>query len=145
MLAAMPMQVVATSQRRNFIVSMMPEPRRHASAGRVDVELDVGLGIIVGEEQHLRDDRVGRFIGHRAAEHDDAVLEQAGVNVIRPLPAAGLFDHDGDQCVAWSCSPSGNLVAVTHFGYAAVRRGDPTWAWSHPRRLPRPPGWCPRR
>ena len=26
MLAAMPMQVVATSQRRNFIVSMMPKP-----------------------------------------------------------------------------------------------------------------------
>jgi hypothetical protein len=31
------------------------------------------------------------------AEHDDAVLEQARVNVIRPLTAAGFFDDDRES------------------------------------------------
>ena len=35
-----------------------------------------------------------------AAEDDDAVLEQAGVDVVGALAAAGLFDDDGNQCVA---------------------------------------------
>ena len=35
MLAAMPMQVVATSQRRNFIVSMMPSPAETLPPGEL--------------------------------------------------------------------------------------------------------------
>ncbi len=100
MLAAMPMQVVATSQRRNSHRVDDAKPGRNAAARRVDVELDVGLGIVVGKKQQLGDDRVGRFIGDRAAEDDDAVLQQAGIDVIGPLAAAGFFDDDGDQYFA---------------------------------------------
>ena len=85
-------------------MSMMPKPGRDAAAGGVDVELDVALGVVVGEEQHLGDDGVGRLIGDGAAEDDDAVLEQARVDVVSPLAAAGLFDDDRDQGVLGHCS-----------------------------------------
>ena len=65
-----------------------PQSRRDAAAGRVDVKLDVRLGIIVGQKQKLRDDGVGRFIGDGPAQDDDAVLEQPGIDVVRPLSAA---------------------------------------------------------
>src|SRR5690606_34191635 len=69
-----------------------------AAAGAVDVEVDVALGVIVGQIQQLRDDEVGYFIVNRPAQKDDAVVEQAGVDVIGPLAAAGLFDDDGNEC-----------------------------------------------
>src|SRR3712207_7708693 len=37
------------------------QPRRHAAAGRVDVELDVALGVVVGQEQHLGDRKSTRL------------------------------------------------------------------------------------
>ena len=49
----------------------------------------------------MGDDDDGHLIGDRAADHDDAVLEQARVDVIGALAAAGLFDDDGDEIVVF--------------------------------------------
>ena len=46
-------------------------------------------------------DDVGHLIGDRPSNHDDAVLEQARVDVIGPLAAAGFFDDDGDQVIVF--------------------------------------------
>jgi hypothetical protein len=47
----------------NFIVSMMPRPAETLPPGRVDVDVDVVLGVLVGEEEELRDDEVGDLVG----------------------------------------------------------------------------------
>ena len=51
---------------------------RHAcgdgAAGRVDVEVDVLVGIFRFKEKHLRDDEVGRGVIDRADEEDDPLF-----------------------------------------------------------------------
>ena len=62
---------------------------RHArvrrAAGRVDVERDVAFGIVGLEQQELRDDQVRDLVVDLAAEEDDPVAEQPGVDVERAL------------------------------------------------------------
>ena len=70
---------------------------RNAAAGRIDVQMNVGLGIFRLQEQQLGDDDVGHFVVDGRAEEYDAVLQQATVNIHRPLFAAGLFDDKGNQ------------------------------------------------
>jgi hypothetical protein len=43
----------------------------------------------------LGDDGVGHVVGDLRAEEDDAVLQQAAVDVHRPLFAAALLDDEG--------------------------------------------------
>ena len=82
----------------------MASPARDAAAGRVDVQVDVGLGVLRLQEQQLGDDRVGHFVVDLRAEEDDAVLQQAAVDVHRPLFAAALFDDVGNQGHGRCCS-----------------------------------------
>src|ERR1035441_28558 len=70
---------------------------RDAAAGRIDVKMDVLLRVGHLQKQKLRDDDVGNVVIHRRAEKNDAVHEQARVNVPRPLAAARLLDHDWNQ------------------------------------------------
>ena len=49
--------------------------------------------------QQLGHDEVADVVVDRRAEEHDAVLEQAGVDVVRTLAAAGLLDDRGDQVV----------------------------------------------
>ena len=96
--------------------------------GRVDVEVDVLLRVLGLEEQQLGDDQVGDVVVDRRAEEDDAVLEQARVDVVGALAAAGLLDDDRDR--GWrSCGavtePSGfyRLFCVTGNIFDAPVRG----------------------
>ena len=73
------------------------QPRGHAAAGAVDVEMDVGLGVLMRQDQHLGDDQVGDGVIDRRAQDDDAVLEQAGIDIHRPLFTTAPFDHDRNQ------------------------------------------------
>ena len=41
------------------------QARRHRAAGRVDVQVDVGLGVVELQEQHLRHDQVGAAVVDR--------------------------------------------------------------------------------
>ncbi len=68
------------------------QARRDVSARRIDVHVNVGLRVFRLQEEQLGDDRVGHVVGHLRAEKDDAVFQQATVNVHRPLFTAALLD-----------------------------------------------------
>ena len=62
-------------------------------------------GILGLEEEELGDDQVGDVVVDRRPEEDDAVLEEAGVDVVGALAATGLLDDDGDKIHARSRRP----------------------------------------
>ena len=49
------------------------------------------------EVQELRDDEVRDLVVDRRAEEDDALVEQARVDVVLALAAGGALDDRGDQ------------------------------------------------
>jgi hypothetical protein len=61
--------------------------------------VDVGLGVFVGEEEELGDDEAGEFVGDGPPDEDDAVLEEAGVDVVGAFAAGGLLDGRARGCV----------------------------------------------
>jgi hypothetical protein len=67
------------------------------AAGRVDVQGDVLVGVLGLQVQQLRHHEVGDLLVDRLAEEDDALVEQAGVDVERPLSARALLDDHRDQ------------------------------------------------
>ena len=74
----------------------MAKPGRDAPARRIDVQVDVGLGVFRLEEEQLGHDGVGHLVVDLRAEKDDAVFQQATVDVHRPLFAAALLDDIRD-------------------------------------------------
>ena len=64
---------------------------------RVDVQVDVLVGVVGLEVDQLRDDQVGGYLVDLAAEEHDAIVEQARVDVERALTAGGLLDDHRDQ------------------------------------------------
>lgn len=52
------------------------ESRRDGSAGAVDVERNVLVGVFVGEVEELCDENVGDFVVDFGAEEEDAVFEE---------------------------------------------------------------------
>ena len=74
---------------------------RHARVGqasrRVDVEVDVPLGVLGLEEEHLRDDQVGHLVVDLLAEEDDPLAQQLRVDVEGPVAPVPLLDDGGDQ------------------------------------------------
>ena len=54
-------------------------------------------GSLALEVQHLRDHEVGDLVVDRGAEEDDALIEQARVDVELALAAGGALDDHGDQ------------------------------------------------
>ena len=69
----------------------------HAAARGVDVDADVLVRVLGLEVQQLRHDQVRDVLGHGRAEEDDALVQQAGVDVERALPAGGLLDDHWNQ------------------------------------------------
>ena len=49
------------------------------------------------QEEQLGHDGVGDFVIDLRTEENNAILEQTAVNVHRPLFAAALLNHVGDQ------------------------------------------------
>ena len=70
---------------------------RHAPgdnpAGRVDIQMNILFGIFHLEEQKLRNHDIGHAIIDGRANKDNAVFQQAGIDVHRPLDAAVVFNH----------------------------------------------------
>ena len=73
------------------------QARRHAAAGRVDVEMNVLLRIRHLQKEQLCDDDIGNRVVHWHAEEDDAVHQQARINIVTALAAPGLFDDHRDE------------------------------------------------
>ena len=67
------------------------------AAGRVDVDRDVLVRIHRLQVQQLRDDDVGDLIVDRGAQEDDALVEQARVDVVLALAASAALDDCRDQ------------------------------------------------
>ena len=90
----------------------------HGAAGRVDVQVNVRLGVLCGEQQHLRADEVSIRVAHLGAEPDDALLQEAVIHVIflgandggchrrRGRHAGSLGGADGQRHVAGHSSSS---------------------------------------
>jgi len=87
--------------------------------GRVDVEPDVLLGILTGQEEQLGHDHVGHLVVDGGADEDDPVLEQAGVDVHPALTPVGGLDDVGMSVIARPvypravAGPSGGCEART--------------------------------
>ena len=72
------------------------------ATGGIDIDVNVLFGVLHLQEQELGDDGVGDEIIDAGADEDDAILEQARVNIKRTLTTAILFDDDGDVItIAW--------------------------------------------
>ena len=93
------------------------------AAGAVDVELDLLLGVGRLQVQELGVDEVRDLVVHRGAEEDDALVEQAGVDVERALAARVLLDDHGDQGHAvTSCSATVGLHMLAYAQPSSCRR-----------------------
>jgi hypothetical protein len=68
-------------------------PRRHRPARRVDVEVDVLVGVVGLQEEHLGDHEVGQVVLDEGRQEDDPLLEEPGEDVERALATRGLL-HD---------------------------------------------------
>ena len=69
---------------------------RDNAAGAVDIELNILIGVLRLQIEHLGDDQGGRRVVDLLGKDDDTVIQQAGIDVIRPFAAAGLFDDVGN-------------------------------------------------
>ena len=67
--------------------------RRDRTARRVDVQRNILLRIFGFQKQHLGRDQVRHIIVNGRTDKDDIVFQQARIDVIRALAAAGLLDH----------------------------------------------------
>ena len=75
----------------------MASPEVTDPPGRVDVEMDVLLGVLGLQEQELRDHEIRDVVVDGAAEEDDAVAQQPRVDVEGALAALALLDHVRNQ------------------------------------------------
>jgi hypothetical protein len=67
------------------------------AAGAVDVKVDVGLGVLMGQDEHLGDHQVGDVVVDGGSQDDDAILEQAGIDIHRSLFTTAAFNDDWNQ------------------------------------------------
>ncbi len=81
----------------NCMVSYMAIPAVIDAAGAVDVELDVFVGILGLQKQHLGDHEVGNLVVDGRAQQDDAVFEQTGEDIVGALAAVRLLDDHRDK------------------------------------------------
>ena len=59
----------------------------------VDVQEDVGVGVLRAQQQELGADRVGVLVAHLRAEEDDALAQQALVDVVVEAVAGRAAVH----------------------------------------------------
>ena len=73
------------------------EPCGYRAARRVDVEEHVLLRVLRFQKEHLGNDEVCHMVVNGTAEEDDAVLQEARVNVVGALAVGGFFDNRRDE------------------------------------------------
>jgi len=90
----------------------------HATGG-VNVQMDILFGILHLQVKELRDHHIGNVIVDSGANEDDAVLEQAGINIHRPLTPTGILNDVGNVVAAhvivgrrWLQAFAGTVVTV---------------------------------
>ncbi len=69
-LAASPAQNVAHVRLHQLHGIVDGKAGGHATAGTIDVHLNIFIGIFLFQEQKLRDDQIGQIVVDRAADED---------------------------------------------------------------------------
>ena len=84
------------------------------AAGAVDIEGNILVGILRLQEEELGNHQRGGCVVDLIRQENDAVVEQAGVDVVSALAAAGLLDHRGNEV---GLGHSHLVQIVHHAGY----------------------------
>ena len=71
------------------------KPSGDRAPRRVDVDLDLLVGVVSRQVHELSDDEVGDHVVDRAPDQDDSVSEQPRVDIESPLAVAALVLDDG--------------------------------------------------
>ncbi len=66
--------------------------RRDRPARRVDIELNVFLGVFLRQEQHLGNHQIGDVVVNRHADENNVIAKQPGVDVVGAFAPPGLLD-----------------------------------------------------
>ena len=69
----------------------------HRATRRVDIQVNVLVGIFRLKEQELRHDQIGHVVFHLTHEEDHALFQQSRVDIVGALPTGRLLDHHRDQ------------------------------------------------
>ena len=83
--------------------------RDHA-AGAVDVERDVLVRVLAFQEQQLGADQRCHAIIDLTGQEDNAFLQQARIDVVRPLATRGLLDHHRHEVIGIDLK----RISITH-------------------------------
>ena len=67
--------------------------RADGAAGAVDIQADVLIGVLPFQIQQLCHDKAGRGVVDILAQHNDAVVQQTGENIVGTLPVRRLLDN----------------------------------------------------
>src|SRR5208337_2745062 len=92
----------------------------YGAARGIDVELNVFFRVFGLQEEHLGSGEVGDVVVNGRADKDDVFLEQAGIDIVGALAAAGLFDHHWNQ----SRGVIVGLFVFAHVNECARSSGD---------------------
>ncbi len=69
------------------------ESCRYGTAGAVDIKPDILFRILGLQKQHLCHHQACRKLTDFLSQKDNPIRQQPGINVITPLPPAGLLYH----------------------------------------------------
>src|SRR5207237_566411 len=93
------------------------------------------MRVLLLEEEELGDNQVGELVVHLFAEEDDAILEQARIDIVCALTARALLDDHWDErrsrCGQHRRSPPG-VPTYSRIGCAGVA-AEPEAATARPR------------
>ena len=129
----------ARAQRRNIgLDEVHGVKNRQAGADRtarrVDVKRNVLVRILAFQEQQLCHHQVGRLVIDRPNQKDHPLLEQARVDVVRPLATARLLNDHGNQaqvlciqCAHVFSSPTSTARTVPRNELGLVRQSTSPW------------------
>lgn len=59
--------------------------------GAVNIKVNIFIGVLSLQEEHLGDYQVGYMVIDGAAQENNPVFEQAGIDIVSPLTPAGLL------------------------------------------------------
>jgi hypothetical protein len=91
--ATTPAQIVFNLRQHALHRVKDGETGRDAPAGRIDVERNVPIGVLVGKVQELSHQHVRHLVVHVRAQEQDPVLEESGDDV----ELAGLAVHGRER------------------------------------------------
>ncbi len=60
---------------------------------RADVEIYLALAVLSGQKEQLRDDQPGHALLNHPVDHNDALAQEARIEIVSPFTASGGFNH----------------------------------------------------